>query len=384
VIELDDRLLALRAEARDWSADLRAMALEVDRNPYAITDFADRDVVRFLATFRRSAEPAGPTLTVNGQPCLVRTVLEHVVLMEELAYGDLGALLAAPGAPMAGPLVELLGDAAQQDWFFGRMRETPRWAFFALTEPDRGSDAANLSTTLTRDGDGFVLDGAKRYVGNAARADLGVVFARSGPGPLGVRAVLVESTDPGFASTALPTVGLRGALLSTVTLDAMPIAPERVLGQHLPATRRGAWGWLRTFNLLRPGLAAMAIGVARAASEYVREHRRALSPAERTRLAAIDRDIDAVRQLTYHAAVTVDADPGEGSLASAAKARAAQLVDDVTRAALGFFGAGARFDHPLLDKLARDARGLEFMEGTGHIHRLLVSQHVIRRRRDHG
>jgi alkylation response protein AidB-like acyl-CoA dehydrogenase len=167
-------------------------------------------------------------------------------------------------------------------------------------------------------------------------------------------------------------------------MDSVPIPPERVLGQHLPLARRGTWGWLRTFNLLRPSLAAMAVGVARAAAEYVRAHRRTLTSAELGRIEAIDRRIDAVRQLTYRAAVAVDADPADGSLASAAKARAARLAEDVTLAALEFFGAGARFEHPLLGKLARDARGLEFMEGTGHVHRLLMSQHVIRERTDHG
>jgi alkylation response protein AidB-like acyl-CoA dehydrogenase len=80
----------------------------------------------------------------------------------------------------------------------------------------------------------------------------------------------------------------------------------------------------------------------------------------------------------------VDADPADGALASAAKARAARLAEDVTLSALEFFGTGARLENPLLDKLARDARGLEFMEGTGHVHRLLVSHHVIRGRRGHG
>jgi alkylation response protein AidB-like acyl-CoA dehydrogenase len=144
----------------------------------------------------------------------------------------------------------------------------------------------------------------------------------------------------------------------------------------LPAARRGTWGWLRVFNLLRPSLAAMAVGVARAASEYARA---AVPRSDVDRLDAIDRRIDGVRQLVYEAASAVDADPGAGSLASAAKARAARLAEDVTLAALECLGAGARFEHPLLAKLARDARGLEFMEGTGHVHRLLMGQHVISR-----
>ncbi len=192
-----------------------------------------------------------------------------------------------------------------------------------------------------------------------------------------MRAVLVDATDPGLTCRVLPTVGLRGTQLGTVQMDAVPIPRERILGQHLPAARRGTWGWLRTFNLLRPSLAAMAVGLARAAASYVRSK-------TRVDVDAIDRRIDGVRHLVYAAALAVDADPGDGALASAAKARAARLAEDVTLAALEFFGAGARFEHPLLAKLARDARGLEFMEGTGHVHRLLMSQHVIRGGTDHG
>jgi len=107
VIELDDRLKTLRAQARGWGADLREMALDVDRDPEAIRSYLDREVLRYLATCRRFAEPVEPLLATDG-----RSVLAQVVLMEELACGDLGALLAAPGAPMAGPLVELLGDEA--------------------------------------------------------------------------------------------------------------------------------------------------------------------------------------------------------------------------------------------------------------------------------
>jgi acyl-CoA dehydrogenase len=372
VIELDDRLRTLQAQARAWGADLRAMAFDVDRDPEAIRSYLDREVLRYLATCRRFGEPVEPILATDG-----RSVLAQVVLMEELAFGDLGALLAAPGAPMAGPLVELLGDDAQQKWFFDQMTGPARWAFFALTEPERGSDAVNLGTTLTPDGDAFRLTGTKRYIGNAARSQAGVVFARRGTGPLGVRAVLVDATDPGLTVRVLPTVGLRGTLLSEIEMDAVPIAPERILGQHLPVARRGTWGWLRTFNLLRPSLAAMAVGLARAAAEHVRSvTRRDVDP--------IDRRIDGVRQLVYAAALAVDADPGDGALASAAKARAARLAEDVTLSALEMLGAGARFEHPLLAKLARDARGLEFMEGTGHVHRLLMSQHVIREGTDHG
>jgi len=378
VIQLDARLRRLREHARGWGADLREIALDVDRAPDSVHRYLDLDVMRFLATWRRSRVDES-SVVLDGHRFYIDSAIEQVVFLEELAYGDAGALLAAPGAPMAGPLVQLLGDERQQEWFFGTMRETVGWAFFALTEPDHGSDASHLDTTLKEHGDGFQLDGAKRYVGNAARSRLGVVFARSGPGPLGVRAVMVDTSAPGFTATVLPTVGLRGLQLTAIDLASVEVPADRVLGQHLNAARRGAWAWSRTFNLLRPGVAAIAIGVARAALDYVAAYQRLSRPAQ-ARWDELSRRVDGVRQLAYHAAVAVDADRGDGGPASAAKARAARLAEEVTLAALEFFGPGARLDHPLLDKLARDARGFEFMEGTGHVQRLLVAQDLIRGR----
>jgi len=190
---------------------------------------------------------------------------------------------------------------------------------------------------------------------------------------------MVDTSAPGFTATVLPTVGLRGLQLTAIDLASVEVPADRVLGQHLNAARRGAWAWSRTFNLLRPGVAAIAIGVARAALDYVAAYQRLSRPAQ-ARWDELSRRVDGVRQLTYHAAVAVDADRGDGGPASAAKARAARLAEEVTLAALEFFGPGARLDHPLLDKLARDARGFEFMEGTGHVQRLLVAQDLIRGR----
>jgi alkylation response protein AidB-like acyl-CoA dehydrogenase len=238
-----------------------------------------------------------------------------------------------------------------------------------------------MTTALTPDGDGSLqLTGAKRYIGNAARAEIGVVFARTRPGPLGVTAVLVDTRTAGFSAGPLATIGLRGAQISDVKLDAIAIPEDRVLGRHLSATRRGMWSGVQMFNRLRPGVAAIALGIARAAWEYAGANRRALRPHERDRMDRIGARIGAVRQLIWQAAMAVDADPADGYLASAAKVGAARLAAEVSAQALEFFGPGARLEHPLLDKLARDAMGVEFMEGTGNIQRLNLFQGLIQGR----
>ncbi|MGW7447644.1 acyl-CoA dehydrogenase family protein [Kitasatospora sp. NPDC054795] len=380
MFELDSPFRALSAQCQEWGHDFRAHALELDRDPEAIRKYFDLPAVRFLATMGIPAEYGHRPEPIGGHRFHGDRALERVVIMEELACADAGMLVASPGPLLAGALLEVLGDRQQKEWFYGRMLADPLWTFFALTEPDRGSDASGLRTTLTPDPDGSGgarLTGTKRYVGNACRAQLGVVFARTGPGPLGVTAVLTETAEPGYSAEPLRTIGLRGARLSAIDLDGVEIPEERVLGRHLPRTRRGTWAFVQTFNRLRPGVAAIALGVARAAHTYVLTHRRSLRPVERERLDRIGRRIDATRRLVHAAAAAVDADGGNGHLASAAKARAARLAEEVTLEACGFFGPGARLDHPLLDKLARDARSMEFIEGTSSMQKLNLFQGLV-------
>lgn len=376
MISLPGSLATTHAYVRRWADDLRAGALELDRDPDAIHRYLDLPAVRFLAGHEVPPDwdRAGPE--AGSGPAHGLPTLERVLVSEELARGDAGMMLASPGASMCGVLLSVLGSQEQRDWVYGRLAERPRWTCFALTEPERGSAIGEMTSTLTPVGDGsYVLDGEKRFVGNAARADVGAVFARvAGTERLGVLAVLVDTSDPGFRAEPLPTVGLRGVQLTRITLDSVHVPAERVLGAHLPATRRGMWSIVAVFNQLRPSVAAIALGIARAAHDYVAEHRRELRGGERELFDALGQRIDAARQLTYRAALAVDARPSAGHLASAAKARACELAEEVTIGALGFFGVGARIDHPLLDKLARDARGVEFMEGTRTIQKLNLFQ----------
>ncbi|WP_406168770.1 acyl-CoA/acyl-ACP dehydrogenase [Streptomyces canus] len=374
MIELDDRTLAIQRQARAWAQELKPLALELDQDPDAIHRHLDVAIVSYLTRMTVPPEFNPDPVVVDGRPFYGTGTLERVVFAEEVAVGDAGMLLAAPGPVMSGVLVDAMGDEQQKKWFYSRIMEKPTWTFFALTEPDRGSDAGAMNTTLTPDGDDhFVLRGAKRYIGNAARADLGIVFARTRPGPLGVTAVLTETSAAGFTAEPLETIGLRGLRITAVTLDDVRVPAGQVLGRHLRATQRGMWSAVQGLNRLRPGVAAFGLGIARAAYEYVLDNRRTLNTAERHRLDRLGLRLTELRQLIWRSAIAVDDnEPAAGYLASAAKARASRLAEEATLEALGCFGPGARLDHPLLDKLARDARGVEFMEGTGNIQKLNV------------
>lgn len=359
---LPAHLEELRLRARGWAGELRAAALDVDRDPEAVRGLLDLPALDYLARRIRSAE-SGDTL-------------ERVVVVEELARGDAALMLGAPGPSMAGVLVDVLGSPEQQEWFRDRLSARATWTCFALTEPERGSAIGEMTTALEPQEDGaFRLDGAKRYVGNATRASVAAVFARrTDADRLGVSAVLVDTADPGWTAEPLPMLGLRGVRIGAVALDGVHVPADRVLGAHLPPTRRGMWGIVQVFNRLRPSVAALAVGIAGAAHDYVAEHRGQLRGAERAAFEATGRRIDAARLLVRRAAEAVDRRPSDGYLASAAKARACEVAEDATLAALSCFGPAARVEHPLLDKYARDARGVEFMEGTGFVQRLNLFQ----------
>jgi alkylation response protein AidB-like acyl-CoA dehydrogenase len=376
---LDERLLALRDAARQWGAEFRTAGAGLDVEPDAVGRHLDLAGVRCLASMLVPEEYGGAGLRLGAHRFHGMTAIERTVVLEELARGDAGLMLASPGASMSGVLVDVLADREQKEWFYGRLAERPTWTFFALTEPGRGSDATALETALSLSSDGgpHRLDGRKKYVGNAARAELGVVFARTGPGPLGVTAVLVDTADPGFHAEPIETLGLRAARICELTLENVAVPAERVLGRDRSPARRGMWACVQTFNRLRPGVAAIAVGIAAAAHDYVLTGRGRLDRAERDRLDLLGRRIAGVRHLVHLSAIEVDADGSRGHLASAAKAEACRLAEEATLEACRFFGPRARWDHVVLDKLVRDARGVEFMEGAGNIQKLTVFQGLV-------
>ena len=370
-------LRELRALARELAESLRAGALETDRDPRLAAD-----LIHSALPWRRlmglPAEYNQDPLRVRGRPVYLDRCVEQVTAYEELARVDAAAVLALPGPSMSGFVVAQLADEAQRERYFGLLAAEPTWTFFGMTEPARGSDPAAMSTTLDESStrDGLALNGVKRFVGNGARAAIGVVFARRSPGPLGVSAVLLDTDRPGFCALPLDTLGLRALQLSELRMDDVPVAEADLLGRHRSGTRQGMWAATRTFNRFRPTVACFALGVAQAAYDYVLEHR----PSVAGQLEDLAGRLHGTRALILAAATSADRDPGDGTLASAAKIRATTLAEDATITAVRLLGPGARFEHPALDKWVRDARAFEYMEGTGNIQRLTLAQGYLQGR----
>jgi acyl-CoA dehydrogenase len=374
---MTDFLDALRAFARESAGVLRRATLDIDRDPSLVDG-----VLAGALPWRHVGMPAeyypDPPV-VCGRPVYLDSCVEQVTVLEELARADAGAVLALPGPAMSGFVVAEMADQRQRERYYGMLAQRPTWTFFGMTEPSHGSDPAGMATNVT---DGL-LNGVKRFVGNGARARIGVVFARRSAGPLGISAVLIETDRPGFAGVPLETLGLRALQLSELRMRDVPVETGDLLGHHRSATRQGMWAAVRTFNRYRPVVACLALGVAQAAFDYVVDNRRLMRVAQRHVLDGFAERLHGVRALVLAAARSADNDPGDGTLASAAKIRATGLAEEVTTTAVRFFGPGARWEHPLLDKWLRDARAFEFMEGTSNIQRLNLAQGYLNGRLGH-
>jgi alkylation response protein AidB-like acyl-CoA dehydrogenase len=164
-------------------------------------------------------------------------------------------------------------------------------------------------------------------------------------------------------------VGLRGAFLSEIEFDGVAVAGDMLLGEHLPVTRRGIWGAMKTFNNMRIQIAAAAVGTAVAMAEYVAEHRKNAPDVQLVLARA-----EAARELVYEAAARLDHAPERGYLSSAAKLGATRMAVETARWAGAALGPSGLIEHPLVEKWGRDVCAFEFMDGTTNIQRLHVAR----------
>jgi alkylation response protein AidB-like acyl-CoA dehydrogenase len=365
---LSPELRELRDLAGELATDLRSRALAVDADPVhsaRLLDSPALDLIRVIATPRRfRAFDVPKCAEPYTESCLARTVANI-----ELARGDAGVLNSCAAPSLAGLAVDALGDEAQQDLFYGELTRHRPWTFFGMTEPARGSDATAMLSRLDPDPDvGYRLNGTKRYVANAARGGIGVVFARTGPTALSIRAAILRHPTPGFTGTALDMMGLRGACIGEMSFDAVPVPRRMVLGAHLPASRRGIWGASRTFNVMRLQIGAQALGVAFAIRDYVRAQRPRRDVCE-----LVSARLAAAREMLYDNAIDVDHRPDDRRAPSVAKLHATILAVEVSRWAESVLGPGSLLAHPLLEKWCRDVYAFEFMDGTSNIQRLTIA-----------
>ncbi|WP_153976731.1 acyl-CoA dehydrogenase family protein [Paenibacillus xylanilyticus] len=363
-------------EMRKYAAELREIGLVIDREPERINEFTNLESIRTINRMMIPPEYGGePIVTVGQERYYGLSCLERVIAIEQLSAGDAGVFLGSPGPSMSSVIISALADPQQKERYYSHFLKGTAWSFFALTEPEKGSDATEIGTRISRNGEGRLeLNGQKFYIGNGHRASIGLVFAQTNRTPLGIQIALVDKSISGFTAKPLDTMGVRGVQLSHLTFDACQLEEHDIIGRHLSPTKRGLWGALQTFHRMRPGVAALALGVAQAAFDYVREQRSFFKEREQLELEQIEMRLHALRSMIRSAAAEIDADVQKGYLASLSKIRAGALAEEATELALDLMGPGSMHEHPLLNKWYRDARAFEFMEGTTSIQKINVFQ----------
>ena len=315
------------------------------------------------------------------------TMLDTCILEEEISWGCSGVATSMNANALAlGPIL-LAGTGEQQRAFVQPFATEFRFASFCLTEPGAGSDVGGIATTARRDGDGYVLNGRKCFITNGAHASQYTVFASTdrSRGHRGLSAFVVPRETPGVSSGKKEDkMGQRASETSDVLFEDVRVPEANRLG----AEGEGFKIAMRTIDYARAGVAAMAVGVARAAYEHAAEYGRqrvqfgqpiAMNQAIYFLLADMATDIEAARLLTWKAAWLADQGKRNTKESSFAKAFAADLaMRAATDAVQSLGGYGYMKDYPV-EKLMRDAKLLQIFEGTSQIQRMVIAKETLMR-----
>jgi acyl-CoA dehydrogenase len=314
---------------------------------------------------------AGPSLT-------------GVLLSEEMAYWDRGVAVSFPGPGLGEPPVLSMGTLEQKERFLARFREPdrPRWGSFAMTEPGAGSDVAAIRTSCKPDGDHWILDGDKSFAANASRADWIIVWATTdlSLGRGGHRAFVVERDTPGLGDFKIERkMGLKAYESTSFTLRGCRVPAANLLGAD--AKRASFKGAMQSFNATRPMIGAMAVGIGRAALDeaaaFARASGRGGDVRVRDRLERTRRKLRVARLLCWRAAWLADQQQPNMVEASMAKAHAPAAALEAAVLGMELLGeVGARGDH-LIEKLFRDVKAMDIVEGTGQIQRIVIARQLV-------
>src|SRR3954465_11677609 len=313
-----------------------------------------------------------------------------VVASEELAWGCAGIALALGGSNLAASPVARMGSEDQKQEFRRLLKGTDehghiKIAAMALSEPGTGSDISGLKTTASRDGNHWIIRGSKQWITNGRSASAYVVWAQTdaGAGRAGVRGFLVARDTPGLVPGKKETkLGIRASETAQVHFEDVRVHRDMMLGLGEGA---GLADTKKMPASTRPVVGAQAVGIARAAYEFLLDRVRGSSlhgtPMANHQpimfeLAEMHMEISASRLLVHRAAWMADHHLDNVAEASAAKAHAARTAQSVTTRAMVLLGEEAlELGHPV-EKWYRDAKIYDIFEGTGQIQRRIIAKHL--------
>jgi acyl-CoA dehydrogenase len=373
---LTDEQKDLRELAHNFAEkEIRKVAWEYDKDGTWPQEIVEKAWEVGLMNTHIAEEYGGPGLDyLSG--CLIE---------EEMGWGcsGIGTSLMAHG--LAAAPVGLGGSEDTKKKYLGMLAEEPKLASFCLTEPDAGSDVSGMKTRAVKKGDKYVISGSKCFITNGGYADWFTVYAKTDPdaGHRGISAFVVDGKQDNISvDKKEDKMGQRASNTATITFDEVEVPAENLLG----AENKGFKLAMMTLDRTRPGVSAMAVGIARAAFEFAAEYSKervqfgvpiAMHQAIQFMIADMATKVEASRLLVYQSAVQLDNGIRNTLASSHAKRFAADTAMEVTTDAVQVYGGYGFIKEYPVEKLMRDAKIMQLYEGTSQIQRLVIAREVL-------
>jgi len=311
--------------------------------------------------------------------------LDATIIFEELAQGCTSTAAYISIHNMAAWMIDAFGGQAQRQKFLPKLCTMAHFASYCLTEPDSGSDAASLKTKAVRDGDHYVLNGSKAFISGGGVSDIYVCMVRTGDaGPKGISCIVVEKGTPGLSYGAPEKkLGWKSQPTAMVNFENCRVPVENLIGKEGDGFKIAMAG----LDGGRLNIAACSIGGAQfcldRTIEYMRERKQFGSrlsdfQALRFRIADYATELEAARLMVRRAALAVsNREPDGTRLAAMAKRLATDVGFEAVNGCLQLHGGyGYLRDHPI-ERVLRDVRVHQILEGTNEVMRLIVSRDML-------
>ena len=372
---LNDEQLAMREMAHDFAEkEMRPVAWDFDRDATWPQEIIEKAWELGLMNNHLPEEYGGPGLSY----------LDGCIIEEEIAWGcsGIGTTLSCNGLATA-PISIGASEELKKE-YLGRLSEAPLLASFCLTEPDAGSDVSGMKTTATKKGDKWVINGSKCFITNGEYANWYTVFAKTDKeaGHRGISCFIVPRDAGVVVDKHEDKMGQRASNTATITFPEVEIPLNHLVGEE----NKGFKLSMMTLDRTRPGVAAMATGVQRAAWEMAMDYAKervqfgvpiAMHQAIQFILADMATKVHLSRLATYNAAVLLDQGKRNTLESSHAKRFAADSAMEVATDAVQVFGGYGFIKEYKIEKLMRDAKILQLYEGTAQIQRLVIARETL-------
>jgi acyl-CoA dehydrogenase len=372
---LTDEQKDIRELAHDFAEkEIRPVARDLDRDSIFPQGIVEKAWEVGLMNSHIPEQYGGPGLDyLTG--CLIE---------EELGWGcsGIGTSLMCNG--LATAPVSIGGSEEIKKQYLGMLTEEPKLASFCLTEPDAGSDVSGMRTTAVRKADKYVINGTKCFITNGSHASWYTVYAKTDKeaGHRGISAFVVPRDAGVVVDKKEDKLGQRASDTAMISFNDVEVPAGNLIGEE----NKGFKLAMMTLDRTRPGVSAMAVGIAQAAFEYARDYAKervqfgvpiAMHQAIQFMIADMATKVEAARLLTWKSAALLDRGERNTLASSHAKRFAADSAMEVTVDAVQVYGGYGFIKEYPVEKLMRDAKIMQLYEGTSQIQRLVIAREVL-------